>query len=212
MAKSVAERIDDSLDGKDREDVLKFMEWLRSGMQDLTQSLRRTMALALLLMAAFELVSESKTTITIGSFQISNGSIVIVFIPALVAYLYLQTISDTVRLDTLQFAFTAALRQWSADAERNDLDLLIAPSQALYWNAVSTPGYPDNRSWLENLRLWTFRTVLLVVMAGVFAFESWSYYKLYRSPTIIWTISVCIAAFCLIAGLIQFLGDELYLS
>jgi len=39
-----------------REDMVHKMEWLRSTIGELTQSLRRTVTLALLLMAIFELV------------------------------------------------------------------------------------------------------------------------------------------------------------
>jgi hypothetical protein len=216
MAKDVKQRINESLDGATREDMLKCMGWLRSGMRDRSKALQRNVAFALLLMAAFTLVSESPNTqISIGSFQISSGSLVIIFVPALVAYLYLQAISDSTQLDTQQIAFTAALAKWSAKAEQNDLDLLIAPSQALYWSVSASGGYEENRTWLDNLSKWTSNIVLLITMLTVFTFEGWAYYKLYRSPIthdVAWIISACIAFFCLVAGFILFLGDEFFLT
>jgi hypothetical protein len=216
MAKDIKQRINESLDGASREDMLKFMGWFRSGMRDRSKALQRNVAYALLLMAAFTLVSESPNTkISIGSFQVSSGSLVIIFVPALVAYLYLQAISDSTQLDTLQLAFTAALGKWSAKAELNDIDLLVAPSQALYWSVTTTSGYDDNITWLDNVSMWTSNILLLITMLAVFTFEGWAYYKLYHSPIthdVAWIISACIAFFCLIAGFIQFLGDELYLT
>lgn len=213
MAKDIKKRIDDSFATGDRADLLTYMEWLRSSMTDLSQQLRRSAGLALLLIAAFGLVEESpKTTITIGSFQLSSGSVVLVFIPGLVAYLYLQAVDQTTTLDSVQIAFTEALSKWSAEAEKNDLDLLAFPSMALYWSSGVTNGYTDNRSWLESFKGWTSSIILIVVQIGVFAFEGLAYYKLYRGSAlhnIPWIISLCFAVSCLMAGLVEIFADEI---
>jgi len=97
-----------------REDMVHKMEWLRSTIGELTQSLRRTVTLALLLMAIFELVIGSRAlTLSVGSFTISSGSIVIFFIPAVISYLYLQLKYDTRQLQYLQKEFVYMFHTWS---------------------------------------------------------------------------------------------------
>jgi len=209
MAKDIRHRVADSFDDKDREDILKYMEWLRENIAELVQSVRRTVTFTLLLMAAFGLVSESKkSTISIGSFQISNGSLVIVFLPALVAYLSLQVVSDSIQSNSLQIAFTAAFRKWSAKAERNDLDMLLFPTQALYWNPGTTSGYDDNRRWLDRVRAGTSDIIGIVVSISILAFEGWAYYKLGNYSSAIWIISVCMTVLCLTLAMIQYIGTD----
>jgi len=84
MSKSITRRIDESFSHIDRDDTRVYLEWLNSSISDLLQNMRRTMALAALLVAVYILVEESpKTTFSLAGFQISKGSLVFEFIPVL---------------------------------------------------------------------------------------------------------------------------------
>jgi len=55
----------DPFDSNAHEDIVKYLDWLNSTLSDISQTLRKTVALMLSLMAAFVLVG-SKSEIDIG--------------------------------------------------------------------------------------------------------------------------------------------------
>src|SRR5277367_2882967 len=103
MNKSFRDRAGDAFDKKDHEDICKYLDWLRANMSEYSQGIRRALTVTLLLVAAFELIIQSpRSRITIASFGISRDSLVLVFIPALVPFLYFQILVDSTRLSALQ--------------------------------------------------------------------------------------------------------------
>jgi hypothetical protein len=136
--KTIDIRVIKAFENSSHEDIVKYLEWLRATIEVLSQNIRRTIGLALVLIAAFGLVNtSSNTVITVGSFKLSGGSIVAIFIPAIVSFLLYQAATDTNRLNILQEAFSKVFSIWSPAGENNDVDLWVLPSYALYWN-VST--------------------------------------------------------------------------
>jgi hypothetical protein len=98
-SKTINKRIVHAFVDADRESLEKYIEWLRITMGEYQQSLRRTVAILILLMAIFELiVAGPATTVTIASLQISKSSIALLFLPALVSYLYLQAVVESNRI------------------------------------------------------------------------------------------------------------------
>ena len=132
MPRTVNDRIAASFADDDRESLAKYLDWLRSTISEYNQSLRRSVALSLALMAIFELITEApNTAFTIVSFHITKSSIAFLFLPALVAYLYLQTFIDTNRGSDTERAFSITFNKWLPLSKSNDLDVLALPSQPL---------------------------------------------------------------------------------
>jgi hypothetical protein len=198
MAKTPTRRVEDSFDSSDHEDVSKYLDWLSNVISNDTLAVRRMATLVVLLIAVFELVNESpKVRLSLGSFQLYKGSIVIQFVPALVAFLSLQTLIDTERLNNSQRIFSAAFGQWSEKAKENDLDNNILPPMPLYWNVG---GVTARRSRVANVATYVLAFTLIF---GVIAFEAQAYYVLYRLPTggnIYWLVSVGVTAICIITA------------
>lgn len=209
MAKKIKERVAESLKDSPHEDVTKYLEWLRASIEALSQNLRRTIALALLLIAAFELINGSPSAvIIISSFKISSGSIVAIFIPAMVSFLLYQATADTNRLATLQDAFTNVFSMWSSEAERNDLDLWVLPSQPVYWN-VSMGESRTNRTRRGAMQFRLEGIITGFVFTTVITFQIQAYSVLYSTAShykALWVVSISIAAFCSIAAIIVFIG------
>jgi hypothetical protein len=131
MVRGIQKRIEESFDKDDREQVLKYMDWIYSSILDYVQTVRRNAAVLLLLIAAFELVVESRnTTLSIGSFSISKNSVALVFVPAIVGFLLMQILLDTQKAGRLyDGVFTPLFRIWSPKAAGNKLDLIIDQPQ-----------------------------------------------------------------------------------
>ena len=67
MRKSISQQVEDSFNEDNSKEIEKFLDWTLARVQDYAQSLRRNFALIILLVAAFELVDQTKgTSITMG--------------------------------------------------------------------------------------------------------------------------------------------------
>jgi hypothetical protein len=130
---NITRRITDSFVNKDEEQVTKYLDWLYSRITDYSQSMRRTSLLVLLLIAIFELVNgPGAVQVSLGSFRISKGSIILIFIPALVAYLYLQVWIDTMKGEDLEKVFQTAFGCWWQTGKENNLHEFIVPPTPLF--------------------------------------------------------------------------------
>jgi hypothetical protein len=88
--KSINTRIQESFGEAEHGDVTQYLEWLSAKIAGQAQSLRRMVASIVLLIAIFELTNEyPKTQLTLSSFRLYKGSVVVLFLPAFVAFLYL---------------------------------------------------------------------------------------------------------------------------
>jgi hypothetical protein len=205
--KNIRQRVYDSFRYSPHGDILQFMEWLRSTMEELTRSLRRTIATILLLIAAFELVYQSpKTELAIGSFKISSGSVVVIFIPAVTSYLFLQMMDDSIRLWRTQKVFSEVFTIWSSEAEKNDLDLWVLPPQAAYWNQSETKL--SEFGWKDRITAHIRTLISASIFVAVIVFEIQAYYVLHAqhiANNIPWTISVVMAAVFSIVALTEFI-------
>jgi hypothetical protein len=146
--------------------------------------------------------------IAIGSFKLSGGSIIAVFIPAIVSFLLYQAVSDSSRLHTLELVFKEAFSIWSPNAGDNDLDLWIAPSQALYWYIASVTESRTNRTWWGLVQSSLEDAIGVAVFIGIIVFQVLAYVALHftvRHYLVLWVVSICVAAFCSAAALLQFI-------
>jgi hypothetical protein len=122
--------------------------------------------------------------ISIGSFQISRNSIVLQFVPAVVAYLILQMQMDTVRSVEMRVAFSQLFEKWSAGAAAEDMHLLVHSPMPIYWNIHGGAGRSTNRpsTWIVSLIISISMMTLLAI--GALAFEVQAYYLLYEADLV----------------------------
>lgn len=212
MAKSIAKRVADSFDNDDSRDKLpQYLEWLQNAIANYSQNLSRLATLMILLIAAFELVSDSSgLQISIGSFKISRGSTVLEFLPCLVSYLYFEIIVDSRKIVSKWITFTETFKIWSPTGEQNDLDLMVLPSLPLYWNPAVSRGHYELRRPSDKVEYWTANGFQYLILVGVITFQAQAYYLLYNSSRVVriaWYISAIITIFCLSSAVIHFFID-----
>jgi hypothetical protein len=199
MSERIHDRINDSFDGKDKEQTFQFMDWMRATILDYGQSIRRNATIMILLVAVFELiVSSSNTAISIGSFKIARGSIALVFLPAITSFLFLQIILDTQKVGRLIDAFNKVFKIWFPKAAEKGLNHLLVGPQAFYWSAFSPASQLDYK--LDTGEFVASFLVLIATGLGLTAFEGQAYYVLFpvhSSDIVAWVISLLIALFCL---------------
>lgn len=209
--KSFYQRAYGAFDSKDHEDICKYLDWLRLQLSEYSQGVRRSIVVTLLLMAIFELIIESpKSQVSIASFRVTRSSIVLVFIPAIVSFMYFQVLVDSTRLIALQQAFVGLFNAWSPRASSNDLDIWIQPPQALFWNVGWAAATYESRTIhaFEAVEAWAARILIVLVLLGGLAFEIQAYYVLYQAPVthhVLWLISAVCAFFGCVITLVHFL-------
>jgi hypothetical protein len=209
MAKSMAQRIQDSFTEDQHEDILKYLDWCHSAFQDYMVSTRRSVTSLLVLAAVFELVAESRNAkVTIGSFSISSGSVVLDVLPILVAFFFLQVIVDTNKADALSKFQTEAFKLWSERAEENDLDITVLGPTPLYWGITALSlGRKGNTYRSDRVHYFTSWTLIIGIMLAVFGFEAHAYYVLLRpSLNALWVISLLCTFLCLAMSCVAFIA------
>lgn len=183
-AAKLINRINDSFDENNPEQMLKYMDWLRSVILDYIQSVRRTSTTLLLLVAIFELVADSRNAaLTIGSFHVTNGSIVLVFLPAVVSFLYLQVVLDVVKTYQLRMAFFYIFEKWCPDAADNGLANFLYGPESI---CLSTNGVRDDDN-IDRVDRLEYRAGLIfasVIIYGILAFEGQAYWVLFSAHNV----------------------------
>jgi hypothetical protein len=206
MTKSIVDRVQDSFTGEDRDSISKYLDWARSTLLDYSQSSRRMATLLILLGAIFELVAYSRnSSISIGSFVVARGSVALVFLPTLAAYIFFQIATDLSRFNQLLRIFSAVYKIWREKAVENDLEVPLIGPVPLYWNPIGTTYSAANRYTSDKIEMVGSITLMIAVAIGIIAFEAQAYYVLYipHYPKIIsWIISLCVTLFCLIMALL----------
>jgi hypothetical protein len=166
--------------------------------------------LVLLLVTAFELVNSSPgTQFSVASFSFHKGSVVLQFIPAVVAYLFLQIITDSIRLADMGIAFRRLFRSWLGGRGYPGTGGFIMPATPLYWTIKqSLPARDTIQRRRYALQYWTSSWFTGVLVAGILVFEAHAYYVLYSGQfthDILWLISLCFTLVCLVISAINFI-------
>jgi hypothetical protein len=207
MIKSIEERVKDSFESSDSDQVFKYLELMRQTRDDYAGELRRLSTVLILLVAVFELVENGKNTIiSVSSFQFSRHSVVMIFVPALAAYLFCQLSIDSTKSDRIGHAFNSTFRLWCPKGADNDLDILVQGPAPLYANSstFSSRKFGGLTEKVEDIGGLTFIVVLLL---GVFAFEGQAYYVLF-SYSILWFVSVVLTVYLLVFGIIVYFQES----
>lgn len=209
--KSIEKRIADSISDQDNDKLPTYIGWVLTKTNDYSQSLQRGIALIFLLAVIFGLLTATKGfSITIGSFHLYKGSILVQFIPVAVSYLFFQIVTDIRRLAYVNLTLKAAFARWWPEAGENDMDDFIKRLPlALNPGAGRPSGITKYRS--ESVLFMVSFITLLIILLGTLAFNSYAYLVLFRSPLsrdIGWFISLGFASFFTITGLVYFFVDQ----
>ena len=210
MRKPIAQQVEESFSEDDSKEIEKYLDWTLARVQDYAQSLRRNFALIILLVAAFELVNQTKgSSMTVGAFRLDKGSVALQLIPPLVAFLYLQSIIDS-RISMKQIrTFQALLRKWIPKVA--DKELFALPGRVpmpIYWNNGFVLQYDAYFGRTDKAEAVATGIISLVLLFGVIAFEASAYYALYHTnlyQDILWFISLLVTIFCLVMSALVFL-------
>lgn len=183
------------------EDVTKYCDWLLDSMKSSSQNLRRMVTLILLLVGVFEVIAQSPSVrVSLGAFQVNRNSIVFVFLPALIAYLYLQVILDSVRVDRTNYTYEAAFQVWSSKASAKGLHWWITPTQPAYWNIGARPKeqFKNIHDHIETAISWVLWVIILL---GVPGFEIQAFHVLSSHDAHAWGISLIVSCIFLLFAL-----------
>ena len=208
---NILNQIQGSFADDDKEKISKYLDRLYAAISDYTQSIRRDSLLVLLLVTAFELVNSSPgTQFSVASFTFHKGSVVLQVVPAVVAYLFLQIITDSIRLADMGIAFRRLFDRWLGEREHPETGGFILPATPLYWNIKQSLPSKDTiqyRRYALQYRASSLFTGVLV--AGILAFEAHAYYVLHSrqfAHDILWLISLCFTLLCLVISAINFIA------
>jgi hypothetical protein len=200
--KKLVDRIDDSFDDTDQDQMLKYMEWLRSAILEHHNSIRRSVTLMLVLIAIFELVADSRNaTLTIGSFHVSKGSIPLLFLPAVVSFLYYQLVLDSCHAARQHTAFGFVFDLWAPKAGENCLPLVLRIPEPAYWNALGADSSTDFQDAFDKEEYRSSAIFIVLIILGVYVFVGQAYYVLIPAhiPTIVaWGVSLSISIYLVI--------------
>ena len=207
---NILDLIQGSFADADEEKVSKYLDRLYAAISDYTQNIRRDSLLVLLLVTAFELVNSSPgTQFSVASFSFHKGSVVLQFVPAVAAYLFLQIITDSIRLADMGIAFRHLFGRWLGGRGYLETSGFIMPATPLYWNIKQSLPSRDiiqyHRYALQYSASSWFTGVLV---AGILAFEAHAYYVLYSGQfahDILWLISLCFTVACIVISAINFI-------
>lgn len=207
---NILDLIQGSFADTDEEKLSKYLDRLYAAISDYTQSIRRDSLLVLLLATAFELVNSSPgEQFSVASFSFHKGSVVLQFVPAVVAYLFLQIVTDSIRLADMGIAFRRLFGRWLGGGEHPETGSFIMPATPLYWTikqSLPSRGAIQYRRYARGY--WTSSWFTGVLVAGILAFEADAYYTLYSgqfSHDILWLISLCFALVCFVMSAINFI-------
>lgn len=128
-----------SLDDNNKDDIKAYLDWLLDAINKYANQIRRTTLIALFLMAVFTIVSQSSADIDLKGLKVSEGSLVDTFIPALVAGLFLQLVTDTNRLIVLYGKFSCSFKTWTNSPPLKASWPLVMPPFSLAWGESMTP-------------------------------------------------------------------------
>jgi hypothetical protein len=206
--KTISERINVSFKEGDRENLSTYIGWLREAMSEYRQGLRRTVALAILLMAIFGLVAQAPATaITVASLKISKHSLVFELLPAFIAYLYLQVAIESNRASRVRETYMDAFDKWLPTNKETEIHFLAEPPQPPYWS-FSEYSLPVNvsRADTADVRV-TVLLVILLTLGGLF-FEFLAYFYLYNHQfpvnPVLFIASATVTFLCAVAAAVNF--------
>jgi glucose uptake protein GlcU len=182
------------------------MNWLRDAISGYQQSLRRTVALIILLMVVFGVIAEARTAvIVVASLQLSKQSVIFGFLPAFIAYLYAQVAVETNRVTRTEEAYEAAFNEWLPKNKESRIHLLAEPAAPPYWS-LAYYGNNGHGSKSEETDETVSSTIVMLLLFSGMAFEIAAYTFLFQHQftghQVAFIISACVTSICALVTLI----------
>jgi hypothetical protein len=211
VAKSIEARIKTSFPSPDsftkdnKESLTFYLQTLMTTGKDYADGIRRSAALMLVLMAAFELLLRGaiKQT-TIGPLVLSSTTSIEAFMPTGVAYFFYDALNCGINYEIVLSAYTAAFSAWNATAEVNDLDVIVRPRIPPYFVASggSSPGISPFADLMSRIQ----GSFVVVILLGPALFMAYAFYQLsgllHGSSVLLW-VNIIISVLLLTIGYAQ---------
>jgi hypothetical protein len=195
-----------SLAQDNKDDRKAYLDWLLDAINQYAGQIRRTTFLALFLIAVFVIVAQSGKQINLKGIDISEGSVVDIFIPALVAYLFLQLVTDTNRLIALYKKFSEHLDAWARKSQLSVSYSLVMPPFPLVWGAsmtmrnIDSAPHGEERTFLVKAIDKTAPAVGLIFLIISYIVLLWPYKHLSAVAFVSIAFSIAISLACVIFG------------
>jgi hypothetical protein len=218
MAKSLQQRIDDafSADGSNpdqiRGDAIEYCKSLRETWADVSVSLNRTVVLMVATAGLFEFFRIGKAAkITYEGVEFSSLTVVQAFLPAVIAYFYLEVILLAFRYLDTQRLYSMAGRIAYPNIVHNNLDAWLAPPSRAMLSPGSASLLVGGESW-DTSRFEDITVYFIVGLGLVFslflplAFEGYAFWVLFRQGsnsawvwgTLVVTLALLTASFMIL--------------
>ncbi|WP_028065472.1 hypothetical protein [Solirubrobacter soli] len=193
----------------------KYLDHLARSSETVAQSLRRTVALLVLAIAAFVLLVGSKDAqVTVGPIKLSNLAGVLTFIPAFTAYLFYEFFALVELRATIDELISATVETLYPTLHENDLDVTLMSQTIQAWGGPgTTPGRlraSPHTSWSKAREALGY-VVGVGILLGALAFAVFAYWRLYRYPgadDVLVTVSLVFAALNSLRGLLVMAAFE----
>jgi hypothetical protein len=217
VAKSLWDRVDDAFseDGKTsvdmRQDAIAYCKAMSDRWTEASASMNRTALLMVVAAAVFQLLTmRIAEKVEIAGFEFKNVDTIRVFLPAFVAYLYLEFIILGIRCSDMRNIYTFAMAKAYPRVFDNDLEVWLAPPPRALFNPT-TRLQPEIETISERLAfhvLWGVSYLLVVLPVGFLGYAFWWLFE-YGSISGWHWLAMILAIVFVTAGGVMFLIWEL---
>jgi phosphoglycerol transferase MdoB-like AlkP superfamily enzyme len=160
-----------------------YLEALLVGWREIAQSLRRSLALVVVLMVAFFLLKNSKTSdFTLGPIKLTNISSVLTVLPVLVSVLIYECMGLVSAFSMYREMTGEVVRSLHPSIYENDLEMMLAPPTITLiggvgenWEGIrkSPPGLPGSILGATTV------AIFAAIVGASFGFLTYAYGYLY---------------------------------
>ncbi len=181
MPKPVTKRVSDSFGDDSVAEAKEYLSLLSDAWKDVTATLTRQTIFLFLLMGLFELLvyQRKEAQITIGSISIAGTSVIVIFLPTVIAYLIYDEFHLSARWTDINNAYYTIYTKIWPNQNENDLAEFVTPKLPGLWR-IGTSVSSENAMPSERFIFSVDRIVSVV--AGLFlpfAFEVQAYIVLF---------------------------------
>ena len=179
MPKSIDQLVDEAFDEKNADDAQKFMDITFESWKQASETITRTVVFTFLLGAIFELLVSARavSSLSLGGLSFSNTSLLQQFIPALMAYLFYDTLSMVGTFLDRRDIYEQLVKKFKPTLAKSELLLVIQPRLRGPWGFGR-----EHRSEPTSADKFDFNVSMIVSVIATFflpiAFEIQAYYSL----------------------------------
>jgi hypothetical protein len=209
MPRGIGERAAGAFPSSDSvESANRYLEALRKVWADVARSIARSVTLSLVVAGLFLLlVSNPKGTFSLGELKLTNSWLVLVTLPTVFAYLFMEIVFLSIRYDDLADLHTSVVRQVDPDLAEYELQEFLRPS-TFGLNPGSDARLPANQNSYTDLMDLSAGILVLVLLVGELALEGYAYSLLFSrygfTNAVLW-VSALVSFLLIVIGVIALL-------